>query len=79
MNVLTGKQQCAAFMCSYFLQCLVLWCGSAVVRVLLRTGHCVHVLSCAVTVLLVLVGELLDVAVSFAGAEPAYRAGQPLP
>lgn len=41
--------------------------------------HGVHVLPGAVAVLLVLVGELLDVAVRLARAEPAHRAGQPFP
>lgn len=64
---------------SYFLQGLILWCGGAVVRVLLRAGNRVHVLPRAVTVLLMLVGELLDVAISFTGAEPPNRTRQPLP
>lgn len=74
-NVPTGSVQSIA---SYFLQCLVLWRRCTVVRVLLRAVH-VHVLPRAIAVLLVLVGELLNVAVCFAGAEPPYRAGQPLP
>lgn len=41
--------------------------------------HGVHVLPCAIAVLLVLVGELLNVSICFARAESTYRAGQPLP
>lgn len=41
--------------------------------------HGVHVLPGAVAVLLVLVGQLLDVAVGLARAETAHGAGQPLP
>lgn len=63
----------------HLLQGLVLRRGGAVVRVLLRAVHGVHVLPGAVAVLLVLVGELLDVAVRFARTEPAHGAGQPLP
>lgn len=64
---------------SYFFQGLILWSGGAVVRVLLRAGHRVHVLPRAIAVLLMLVGELFDVAVGFTGAEPPNRTRQPLP
>lgn len=64
---------------SYFFQGLILWRGGAVVRVLLRAGHRVHVLPRAIAVLLMLVGELLDVAVGFTGAKPPNGTRQPLP
>ena len=41
--------------------------------------HGVHVLPGALAVLLVLVGKLLNMAVSLSGAEPPHGAGQPLP
>lgn len=62
----------------YLLQSFILWSGGTVVWVLLWAGHHVHVLPCAVAVLLVLVGEFLDVTISFTGAKPPYRACQPL-
>lgn len=64
---------------SYFLQRLILGRSGAVIRVFLRAVHSIHVLSRSLTVLLMLVGQFLHVAVGFARAEPPHRAGQPLP
>lgn len=55
---------------------LVLWCGSAVVRVFLRAHFCT--LTHIGPVLLVLVCQLLYMAVCFAAAQSPHRAGQPL-
>lgn len=64
---------------TYFLQRLILGCSGTVIRVLLRTVHGIHVLPCALAVLLMLVGQFLHVAIGFARAEPPHGAGQPLP
>lgn len=64
---------------THFFQRLVLGRSGAVIRVFLRAVHSVHVLSCSLTVLLMLVGQFLHMAIGFARAEPPHRAGQPLP